>query len=120
MHRPATAAAVGICKKGKSTCVNGRFSDCSGAVYPKPRDCRSAADNDCNGAADNTVDGTCTCVVGDVQNCGEHPGQDGNGACQAGTQTCEAALDHRSSTFTVCAGSVGPTARNCASAPRSS
>jgi hypothetical protein len=111
------SAAVGICKKGTSTCVNGRFSDCSGAVYPKQRDCSSPLDNDCSGAADNTLDGTCTCQVDKVQACGEHPEQDGNGACTAGTQTCKtpSATDHRSSAFTTCAGSVGPTARNCAS-----
>lgn len=108
--------AVGICKKGKSTCINGKFSDCSGAVYPKPRDCRSNADNDCNGLPDSTVDSTCTCAVGEVQACGEHPGLDGNGACQAGEQTCVASADNRSSAFTACVGSVGPSARNCASA----
>lgn len=109
------AQSVGICKKGKSTCVNGRFGDCIGAVYPKPRDCRSAIDNDCNGQPDSTLDNACTCAVGQPQACGTHP-QDGVGICTAGTQTCVASVDNRTSAFNACTGSVGPAARNCTSA----
>jgi hypothetical protein len=106
---------VGICKKGTSTCVNGKFGDCMDAVYAKPRDCRSAADNDCDGRPDNTVDTVCTCAIGDVQLCNQHPGLDGIGVCKAGEQTCVAGANNRTSAFNVCVGANGASARNCTS-----
>lgn len=109
--------AVGICKLGKQTCVNGKYGDCSGAVYPLPRDCTSPQDNDCDGKADNTtIDSACTCLVGSTQNC-ESPGLlDGIGICHHGTQTCAASVDKKTSKFGTCTGSQGPKARDCTSA----
>jgi hypothetical protein len=109
---PQTA---GICRKGKMTCVNGRYGDCMDAVYPKPRDCRSTLDNDCNGLPDNTIDGACTCTVGLVQACNTHPGLDGIGVCSAGSQICEigANNNYRVSQFSLCVGGNGPSPRNC-------
>ena len=100
----------GLCERGTSTCVGGRFSDCQGARFAGPRDCRSADDNDCDGRPDNTVDSICTCVIGDVQVCGAHPGRDGSGPCRAGQQTCEAGLNNATSRFGACVGSVNPLA----------
>lgn len=98
----------GLCERGTSTCVGGAFSECQGARFPAPRDCRSPDDNDCDGRPDNTVDSICTCVIGDTQICGAHPGLDGNGPCRAGQQACEAGLNNATSRFGACSGVVNP------------
>lgn len=102
----------GICERGISTCVNGSFSQCQGAVFPARRDCRSAQDNDCDGRPDNTVDSTCTCIIGDVEACSTHAGRDGNGPCQAGQRQCDAGANNVTSRFGACFGSVGPAAND--------
>jgi hypothetical protein len=105
---------VGICKRGKQTCVNGRYGDCIDASYPKVRDCTSPLDNDCDGKADNaTVDSACTCLVGTSQACGTHGALDNIGICRAGSQTCAPSADRKTSKFGDCLGSVGPSARDC-------
>jgi hypothetical protein len=101
-------AAVGICKPGTATCTNGVWGACVGAVNKGTRDCTSSSDNDCDGLPDNTIDLVCTCASGGTQPCGAHPGNDGNGPCKAGSQTCVVAADKTSSTWGVCSGSVGP------------
>lgn len=98
----------GICQRGTRTCVNGSFGQCQNSVFSAGRDCRSAQDNDCDGRPDNTVDSICTCVIGDTQVCGEHPGQDGNGPCRAGQRRCEAGAGNATSRFGACTGSTGP------------
>lgn len=98
----------GICRRGTQTCIDGAFGQCVGAVFPAARDCGSQADNDCDGTPDNTIDTVCTCTLGAVQTCGTHPGRDGNGQCQAGSQTCEGRANDTTSTFSACVGSVGP------------
>lgn len=103
---------LGICQRGTSTCVNGAFGACEGAVFSSARDCSSTLDNDCNGLPDNTIDATCACAIGSNQACGAHPGRDGNGACRAGTQQCQAAAGNASSRFGVCTDSVGPAQRD--------
>lgn len=103
---PATNA--GVCERGTSTCVNQAFSECVGAIYPSRRDCSSSADNDCDGRPDNDIDAFCTCAPGSSRACGAHPGRDGFGICQPGTQTCNAATDGGSSRFGNCQGSIGP------------
>jgi hypothetical protein len=99
---------TGICQRGTRTCVGGSFGQCVGAVFAAPRNCASQQDNDCDGRADNTLDNACTCIIGQTQVCGEHPGQDGNGQCRAGQRRCEAASGNSSSAFGACTGSVGP------------
>jgi hypothetical protein len=98
----------GICQRGTQTCLNGTFGQCVGAVFPAARSCASNQDNDCDGRADNTVDNVCTCLIGSTQACGAHPGRDGNGQCQAGSQRCEGRSNNSTSTFGTCTGSVGP------------
>jgi hypothetical protein len=107
----------GICHKGTSTCRNGAFGACQGAVFPTRRDCTSALDNDCDGLPDNTLDGTCACAVGAVQTCGAHPGRDGNGPCQAGQQRCAVGDQNASTQFGPCTGGVGPGARDSCGVP---
>src|SRR6185436_5637570 len=103
---------TGICQRGTSTCRNGAFGACQGAVIAGRRDCSSAQDNDCDGLPDNTVDSICTCIIGDTQTCGAHPDRDGNGACRAGTQVCQAGAQNVTSRFGACNGSVGPAQRD--------
>jgi len=102
------ATEDGICLRGVSTCVGSAFSTCVGAVFPGRRDCGSAQDNDCDGRPDDTVDNVCTCTLGEPRVCGEHPGLDGNGRCQAGSRTCLPGLGNSTSAFGACEGSVGP------------
>jgi hypothetical protein len=99
---------AGICQRGTQTCVNRTFGQCVGAVFPAARNCSSNQDNDCDGRPDNAVDNVCTCTIGSVQTCGTHPGRDGNGQCQAGSQRCEGRGNNTTSTFSTCTGSVGP------------
>ncbi len=101
---------IGTCKSGVSTCANGAYSACVGAVYQKARDCRSALDNDCDGNPDNTLDSVCQCAPGAVEACNTHAGKDGNGPCRAGSRTCQAAADGSSSFWTACSGDIGPAA----------
>jgi hypothetical protein len=106
----------GICQRGTQTCVNRTYGQCVGAVFSASRNCSSNQDNDCDGRPDNTVDNVCTCLVGSSQACGTHPGRDGNGQCQAGSQRCEARSNNTTSTFGNCTGSVGPALQDtCAS-----
>jgi hypothetical protein len=105
------ATEDGICQRGTSTCVNGAFGECVGEVTPSARNCGSQQDNDCDGRPDNTIDNTCRCAIGSEQACGPHPG-DGNGQCQAGSQTCEGRANNSTSGFGACIGSVGPAARD--------
>ena len=106
----------GVCQRGTSTCRNGAFSACEGAVFPARRDCSSAQDNDCDSLPDNTVDGVCTCAIGTTQACGAHPDRDGNGPCRAGTQTCEGSGQNSTSRFSACNGAVGPAQRDLCTA----
>jgi hypothetical protein len=103
---------LGICQRGTSTCRNGAFGACQGAVFPTPRDCGSTLDNDCDGLPDNVIDATCACAVGSTQACGNHPGRDGNGSCRAGTQQCQPGAGNATSRFGACSGSVGPAQRD--------
>lgn len=103
---------LGTCVRGTSTCTNGAFTECVGAVFPTRRDCTSGEDNDCDGLPDNTIDATCACAVGETRACGAHPGRDGNGPCQAGQQTCQAGAQNATSAFGACVGSVGPALRD--------
>ena len=99
---------AGLCEFGVSRCVGQLWTACTGATLPAARDCGSSDDKDCDGLPDNTIDSVCACAVGDTQVCGEHPGQDGKGRCQAGTRSCEPGLNGTSSRFGACTGSVAP------------
>lgn len=101
--------AIGICKPGKSVCVDGSFRECEGAVNATTRDCSSSNDNDCDGVADNAPDSSCECIPGGPPlPCDEHPSFDGNGPCKAGSRICEAGADGATSQWGDCTGAVGP------------
>jgi hypothetical protein len=108
---------VGICRAGVRRCGPGpnnstsTFGACIGSFGPAPRNCAAAGDNDCDGRPDNTLDAVCACAIGSAPRaCGQHPGQDGNGPCRAGTQSCLAGMSNASSSYGACLGAVGPTA----------
>jgi Cys-rich repeat protein len=107
---------VGICKFGKSTCVNSQNTPCQGAVLPATRNCGSALDNDCDERPDNTLDNLCTCVVGTTEACGGSDQVNGVGICKAGVRTCVVGNGGASSAFGECVGAVAPSTRNCTSA----
>jgi hypothetical protein len=102
------ASVAGSCRLGKSTCQQGTWSECEGAVLPAARDCSSALDNDCDGRPDNSVDDTCRCVGETREPCGTHPGFDGHGPCLAGVRSCIVSADKLSSDWSECSGSAGP------------
>lgn len=107
----------GICEFGESHCIDGAPGECQNAVYAGSRDCTSSEDNDCDGVPDNTLDEVCKCTPGSTQTCGEHPGLDGNGPCQAGEQTCLAGPENLSSNWSpTCVGSVGPASQDLCNA----
>jgi hypothetical protein len=101
----------GLCEFGVSSCSGGEMSECVGAVLPAQRDCSSAEDHDCDGQRDNLPDAFCGCSPGAVQACDSHPGFDGEGPCQSGTQTCQVAADG-SASFGACSGGVAPAAND--------
>jgi len=51
-------SAVGTCREGLQSCVNGTWVDCSGGIEPFPEICGDLLDNDCDGAVDSD-DATC-------------------------------------------------------------
>jgi hypothetical protein len=93
---------VGPCQIGTSTCVNGVFGQCVGAVAPAARDtCAPGDDANCNGIPNEG----CSCVNGETRACGVND----VGACQLGTETCA------NGTFGACQGAVSPGPRDCGS-----
>lgn len=101
------ADAVGICRSGTVSCVDGTLGQCS-AVFPATRNCGSSQDNDCNGTADIDELALCECIIGETRACNTHPGLDGRGRCRAGTQACLGRLNDTRSSFGACSGDVGP------------
>lgn len=102
------------CKAGTRSCLaTGKWSACTGNVEPSAPDCSSNGDNNCNGTKDNQEPG-CKCdgtvAVGASQSCTDETAQ---GACMAGTKTCE--LNSRKEpVFGKCAGRA-PGAAICSS-----
>jgi hypothetical protein len=91
---------TGVCQIGVSTCVNGAFGQCVGAVAPAARDtCAPGDDSNCDGIANEG----CTCVDGQTQACGSTTD---TGPCQIGTSACVNGV------FGQCAGAVAPAARD--------
>jgi len=87
---------VGACALGVSTCTDGLYGPCEGAVPPAFRDCTSSADNDCNGTQDQ-ADETCECLPNTSENC-----PDLDRGCRVGSRNCELAPDGASSTWGEC------------------
>lgn len=75
------ADAIGDCRLGKRSCVDGRWTACEGAVAPKAADScdRPLADDNCNGEPNED----CDCLPTDTRSCGTD-----EALCVAGVQTC--------------------------------
>lgn len=75
------ADAIGDCRLGKRSCVDGRWTACAGAIAPKAEDScdRPLADDNCNGVPNED----CDCLPEEARECGTDVGP-----CVAGTQTC--------------------------------
>jgi hypothetical protein len=71
---------VGVCQKGRQTCVNGQWSECIGNVPPREEACDGERDDNCDGQ----IDEGCECTNGAKQSCGI-----GIGACALGERLCE-------------------------------
>jgi hypothetical protein len=94
---------TGPCAIGTSTCVDGRFGACVGAVPPAAQDsCAPGDDSNCNGSANDRF---CQCFNGSTQACGVTS----TGVCELGTQTCV------NGSFGQCVGEVRPASRDCRS-----
>ena len=87
------------CGSGTEVCNAGTWDGCT-APEVGTETC-NGLDDDCDGAADPG----CDCTIGDTRDCGETSTV---GACQPGTQTCDA-TGH----WGECVGSVSPTPETC-------
>lgn len=81
---------LGLCQPGERRCEGGS-QECRNAQLPVDEECTggggSPEDEDCDGQ----VDEGCPCTGGDSRDCYPGPpGTEDEGACEAGTQRCEA------------------------------
>lgn len=87
---PINTLSVGICKGGTKVCnADGTdWGPCMGEVLPAPMDdCATAPDENCDG----TPNEICPCAPSTTRPCYSGPAAtEGVGACQGGTQTCNA------------------------------
>ena len=91
---------IGACTPGSQTCDgSGTWGACTGETGPTAELCDGSVDQDCDGV----VDEGCDCVTGSTRPCGSAVG-----ACESGTETCDAAGQWGS-----CVGAVGPGAETC-------
>ncbi len=86
-------AAVGACRPGESHCVDGRFSECSGAVEPTDERC-NGVDDDCDGTTDEEP-------VPDARPCPERGVcAQADVRCAAGAWICDLPLAHEAAEVT--------------------
>jgi hypothetical protein len=103
---PPDTLNVGTCRAGKSTCVDGRWGECVGAVEPRPNDCTRPS---CTGGPNPG----CECVIGQTDECYTGPaGTEGKGVCRKGTRTCIADAVHAAA-WSDCTGQRLPEAEQC-------
>ena len=104
-------ADVGLCKSGEQVCNEDGlgFGPCEAQVLPKAETCKNPGDEDCDGLVDE--DGTdCDCEPGSEKACYGGPNATKDvGACQGGTQTCNAS----GTGYGSCVGQVVPKAETC-------
>jgi hypothetical protein len=106
---------VGECSRGISTCIDGAYGECVGAVGRQQRDCTSPLDRDCDGTPDDTLDATCQCpVTGEPEACPDSP-YPARGICRPTTRLCRLSSGRTSAYWEECQGGVAPQARDCSS-----
>lgn len=80
---PGTLVQGSACRKGVTTCQDGKWGTCVGQVLPKQEICNSV-DDDCNGKIDDNIPGTGKeCVIP------SQPGSNLLGECAKGRTFCE-------------------------------
>jgi len=72
------SSTLGVCKRGISTCIKGKWSECKGAVFPTEEICGNGKDDDCDGIIDEDCENN-TCSNG-IQD-GDEEGIDCGGSC---------------------------------------
>ena len=87
----------GVCTMGITTCQNGRWSPCAGAVGPVQEVCDNL-DNNCDGAVDNIAPTECYYGLPETQ---------GVGMCKAGFVGCA------NGTISGCVGMIMPAFEDC-------
>jgi hypothetical protein len=97
--RSCGVSAVGECRLGMQTCVDGTWAPCVGNVDPAARQCDDR-DRDCDGTPDYQQP-PCVCRDGTVEPCGSSVG-----ICRPGSRTCVAGQ------WGACLGGVGPRTTN--------
>jgi hypothetical protein len=106
---------VGECARGTSSCTDGAYGECVGAIGRQQRDCSSPLDADCDGRPDDTLDSTCQCVVtGEPEPCADSP-YPALGICRPTTRLCRSSAGRTSSYWEECQGGVAPQVRDCSS-----
>ncbi|RLJ08572.1 MAG: hypothetical protein DRP16_01165 [Candidatus Aenigmatarchaeota archaeon] len=70
------SSTLGVCKRGVSICTKGKWSECSGAVFPGKEICGNGKDDDCDGETDENCN-TCSNGIHD----GDEEGIDCGGSC---------------------------------------
>jgi len=70
------SSTLGVCKRGVSICTKGKWSECSGAVFPGKEICGNGKDDDCDGETDENCN-TCSNGIQD----GDEEGIDCGGSC---------------------------------------
>jgi hypothetical protein len=76
----------GNCRSGRSTCLNGKWSDCQGEILPLAQElCGNKQDDDCNGQ----IDDGCVCKDGETRACYTGTKETRKrGECKDGLQRC--------------------------------
>ena len=92
---------VGICKQGKSTCVDGVFGECVGQILPELNEICDAESNDEN--CDGRSNEDCSCTPETKQSCGVDAGE-----CEKGLQICQ-----QDGTWGDCVGGIIPSEEIC-------
>jgi len=111
---PAGTVNVGNCVSGLKTCAaDGRsFGACVGQRVPTTENCATSLDEDCDGQV-NQASAGCVCAVGSSRACYTGPaGTSGVGACQPGTEACNAT----GTAYLACTNQVVPSNDVCGNA----